>query len=133
MAARCRPAHWIFVEGDTAPGTKTFTVTGGLASLTTATATFSTRDADRFLVAEDVTATIGTVALESDGTYSCVLSIDIGDAELTTATGRQYGQFQVTYSDLTTITVPAAPILTIEVEPAYRLLSPAPAEEDEEA
>lgn len=123
MAARCRPATWRFVEGNDAPGSLTYVVTGGLDDLAAATATFSTRDGDRLPVVTDATATIGSIVTDDDGTKGCTLAVDLAASGLTAETGIQFGQFQVTYSDDTTVTVPAAPILTIHVEPAYRLLT----------
>lgn len=123
MSARYRPATFFFAEDDTSPGTVTFVVSGGLADLTAATATFSTRDDDGYKVVADASATIGTVTTASDSTKGCTLTCNVAGTGCTADRGRQFGQFRIVYSGGATVTLPSAPVLIIHVEPAYRSLT----------
>ncbi len=127
MAARCTPTQYILTVGDTAPGTMTFVVTGGIADPTTATATYSSRDEDGYRVVNGATASIGSVTTDTDGTKGCTLSTTL-TSTTTARAGTQYGQFRLAYpsgggGDPTYLTVPSGNTLVIRVEPAYRSLS----------
>lgn len=123
MAARYRPKTVFLAEDDTAPGTLTFVVTGGLSDLTAATATFSTRDDDGYKVVNDATASIGSITTASDSTAGCTLSVALAGTGCVTNSGIQYGQFRIVYSGGGTVTLPSAPVLIIHIESAYRSLT----------